>query len=244
MRDYDRERRDVPERRYAYDFDQNLREYVLRSLEPFLRGTRALELGCYEGDFTKLLLGRFPDVTVVEGSPESIARTREATEGRATLLEGRFETVELPERYDSIFLVHSLEHLDDPVGVLRRLPDWLAPDGRAFLVAPNAHALSRQIAVKMGLLSHHAVVTEAEATHGHRCTYSLDTLERDARAAGLLVRHRGGVFVKPFANVQFDRLLQTDIVDPAYLEACYQLGAVHPDLCASIYVVCESTGAR
>ena len=37
----------------------------------------------------------------------------------------------------------------------------------------------------MGLISHNAAVTPAEAEHGHRCTYTLDTLERDAVAAGL-----------------------------------------------------------
>ena len=30
----------------------------------------------------------------------------------------------------------------------------------------------------MGLITHNAAVTPAEAEHGHRCTYTLDTLER------------------------------------------------------------------
>jgi hypothetical protein len=54
----------------------------------------------------------------------------------------------------------------------------------------------------MGLISHNAAVTPAEAEHGHRCTYSLDTLERDAVAAGLKVVHRSGIFFKALANFQ------------------------------------------
>jgi 2-polyprenyl-3-methyl-5-hydroxy-6-metoxy-1,4-benzoquinol methylase len=137
-------------------------------------------------------------------------------------------------------MTHVLEHLDDPVAVLQRVNrEWLAPQGRFFLVCPNANAPSRQIAVKMGLISHNAAVTAAEAQHGHRCTYSIDTLERDVVAAGLKVVHRSGIFFKALANFQWDRLLQTDIVSQAYLDGCYQLGQQYPDLCASIFLVCE-----
>ena len=111
--------------------------------------------------------------------------------------------------------------------------------GRFFLVCPNANAPSRQIAVKMGLISHNAAVTPAEAEHGHRCTYTLDTLERDATAAGLKVVHRSGIFFKALANFQWDRLLQTDIISKEYLEGCYKLGHIYPDLCSSIFLVCE-----
>ncbi len=140
-------------------------------------------------------------------------------------------------RFDNIVLTHVLEHLDDPVGVLKRINDeWLTDDGRFFLVCPNANAPSRQIAVKMGLITHNAAVTPAEAEHGHRCTYSLDTLERDAVAAGLKVVHRSGIFFKALANFQWDRLLKTDIISTEYLEGCYRLGQQYPDLCSSIFL--------
>jgi hypothetical protein len=124
--------------------------------------------------------------------------------------------------------------------VLKRINDeWLADSGRFFLVCPNANAPSRQIAVKMGLISHNTAVTPGEAAHGHHRTYTLDTLERDATAAGLKVVHRTGIFFKAFANFQWDRLLQTDIVSKEYLEGCYQLGQQYPDLCASIVLICQ-----
>jgi hypothetical protein len=91
----------------------------------------------------------------------------------------------------------------------------------------------------MGLIPFNSAVTDAEREHGHRRTYSLDTLERDVAGAGLRVVHRGGVFFKPLANYQFDKLAGGDVVSDAYLEGCYRLGMHYPDLCASIYVVCE-----
>ena len=133
-----------------------------------------------------------------------------------------------------------MEHLDDPVGTLKRInTEWLSDSGRLFLVCPNAHAPSRQIAVKMGLVSHNSAITPAERQHGHRITYSLDTLERDARAGGLRVVCRSGIFFKALANFQWDRLLGTDIISQEYLEGCYALGQIYPDLCSSIFLMCE-----
>jgi hypothetical protein len=53
------------------------------------------------------------------------------------------------------------------------------------------------------------------------------------------VLHRSGIFFKALANFQWDRLLRTDIVSNDYLEGCYMLGQQYPDLCASIYLICE-----
>ena len=91
----------------------------------------------------------------------------------------------------------------------------------------------------MGLISHNSAITDAEKKHGHNITYSLDTLERDAKKAGLITVHRSGIFFKALANFQWDRLLQTDIISEDYLEGCYQLGQQYPDLCSSIFLMCE-----
>jgi 2-polyprenyl-3-methyl-5-hydroxy-6-metoxy-1,4-benzoquinol methylase len=240
-RDYNAETADTDGRRYAYRFDLDVMQgYLLRSFEPRFRPGSLLELGSFEGEFTRRLLAQFDDVTCVEASDAALEVARRALGGKARLVHGLLGDVALPGRYDNIVLTHVLEHVDDPVAVLRRINDeWLKPGGRAFVACPNAHAPSRQIAVKMGLISHNEAVTPDEAAQGHRRTYALDTLERDCVAAGLTIVHRSGVFFKALANFQFDRLLETDIVSEGYLEGCYQLGQIYPDLCSSIFVVCE-----
>jgi len=119
--------------------------------------------------------------------------------------------------------------------------EWLSERGRFLLVCPNANAPSRQIAVKMGIIGYNTEVTPAERAHGHRVSYTLDTLERDVRLGGLAVIFRSGIFFKAFANYQWDRLLQTDIISPQYLEGAYQLGQHYPDLCSSIFLLCEKS---
>ncbi|KEC76334.1 UNVERIFIED_ORG: 2-polyprenyl-3-methyl-5-hydroxy-6-metoxy-1,4-benzoquinol methylase [Rhizobium esperanzae] len=245
-RDYNSEIKDASDHRYAYNFDFDvMHHYMLKSFMPFFRSGSLLELGSFRGDFTKRIVPYFDDITCVEASDEAIAVARNELGDGLTFINDVFEEVKLPKRYDNVLLTHVLEHLDDPVGVLKRVNDeWLSEGGRLFLVCPNANAPSRQIAVKMGLISHNTAITKAEAEHGHRITYSLDTLERDARSAGLNVVHRSGVFFKALANFQWDRLLQTDIISSDYLEGCYQLGQVYPDLCASIFLMCEASRAQ
>jgi 2-polyprenyl-3-methyl-5-hydroxy-6-metoxy-1,4-benzoquinol methylase len=238
MRDFDNEYQAQGARRYAYDFDHVVRRFMMRTLEPFFLPGKALELGCFEGDTTRLYAERFNDVTVLEAAASLIEVARQRVPTSVKFIHSTIETARLDQEYDQIFLVHTLEHLDDPVAALERIGRWLSPRGRLFVVVPNANAASRQIAVHMGLVSHQAAVTEAERTHGHRITYGLDTLERDVRAAGLKVISRGGIFFKPFANFQFDQLIKHDIIDDAYLEGCYEMGMIYPDLSASVYTVC------
>ncbi len=237
-RNYALEAQDLPDHKYAHDFDSVLRRYMMRTFEPLLPVGKALELGCYKGEFTLLLTEFYDDLTVIEAAENLVAHTRAQVHEKVAFIHSTFETAELTQRYDAIFLIHTLEHIDDRPGLLGKINEWLTDSGRLFVVVPNANAPSRQIAVKMGLISHNTAVTEAEYKHGHRITYTFDTLEREALAGGLSVIQRGGVFFKPLANFQFDRLMQTDIISPDYLEGCYKLGMLYPDLCASIYLVC------
>jgi SAM-dependent methyltransferase len=243
-RDYNREAQDAAGHQYAYRFDFDvMHPLMVRAFEPFLVPGSALELGSFRGEFTRRLVPHFRDITCVEASDEAATAARAALGGAVTIIVDTFERVHLERQFDNVILTHVLEHLDDPVGVLRRVNrEWLAPGGRLFLVCPNANAPSRQIAVKMGLISHNSAITPAEAEHGHRITYTLDTLERDARAGGLRVIHRSGIFFKALANFQWDQLLGGPVVSPEYLEGCYQLGQVYPDLCSSVFLVGERGG--
>jgi 2-polyprenyl-3-methyl-5-hydroxy-6-metoxy-1,4-benzoquinol methylase len=244
-RNYNKETEDTIDHKYAYNFDFDIMHpYMLKSFEPFFQKGNLLELGSYKGNFTRRILKYFQDITCVEGSEKAVVFAKKELKGQVKIINSLFESVTLPTKYDNILLTHVLEHIDNPVFVLKRINDeWLSDKGRLFLVCPNANAPSRQIAVKMGLITHNSAVTAAELEHGHKCTYTLDTLERDAVAAGLKVVHRSGIFFKAMANFQWDRLLQTDIISRDYLDGCYKLGHLYPDLCSSIFLMCERGGS-
>ena len=242
-RNYTAETKDNDERQYFYGFDYDvMHPFMMQSFVPHLRSGSALELGSFEGGFTKRLYDHCGDLTCVEVSDDAVDKAKSLLEGKDIEFHtSLFEDVTLSQKYKNIFMCHVLEHVSDPVAVLKRVNDeWLDDDGRFFLVCPNANAPSRQIAVKMGLIDNNAAVTKGEADHGHHITYSLDTLERDARKAGLKVVARSGIFFKALANFQFDKMMDYgDIISPEYLQGCYELGHIYPDLCASIFLLCE-----
>ncbi len=240
-RDYNQELKDTSDHKYAYSFDFDvMHPYMIKAFTPFFREGNLLELGSYKGNFTKRFMEHFDDVTCVEASVEAIEIAKKELGDKIKFVHSLFEEAKLPVKYDNIVLTHVLEHIDDPIGLMKKINDeWLSDRGRFFLVCPNANAPSRQIAVKMGLITHNSAITPAEKEHGHRITYTLDTLERDAKAAGLNVVHRSGIFFKALANFQWDRLLDTDIISKEYLDGCYELGQQYPDLCSSIFLMCE-----
>jgi 2-polyprenyl-3-methyl-5-hydroxy-6-metoxy-1,4-benzoquinol methylase len=241
QRNYNEESKDTAEHKYAYSFDFDvMHPYMLKSFLPFFKEGNMLELGSFKGDFTKRLVPLFGDITCLEASDEAIQSAKTKLDENVRFVNSTFEKASLPTRYDNIVFTHVLEHLDDPVLVLKRINDeWISDTGRLFLVCPNANAPSRQIAVKIGLISHNSAVTADELEHGHKITYTLDTLERDAHAAGLNVVHRSGIFFKALANFQWDQILKTKIISKEYLAGCYQLGQHYPDLCSSIFLMCE-----
>jgi 2-polyprenyl-3-methyl-5-hydroxy-6-metoxy-1,4-benzoquinol methylase len=240
-RDFNKEFQDNKGRKYTYGFDLDvMHPFMIKSFVPFFKKGNFLELGSFQGNFTKRFLPYFDDITCIEASDDAINIAKYKVGESVKFIHGMFEQVSLPTKYDNIVLTHVLEHITDPVAVLKKINDeWLSDTGRFFLVCPNANAPSRQIAVKMGLITHNSAVTPAEKEHGHQITYTLDTLERDARLAGLIVVHRSGVFFKALANFQWDQLLKTDIISKEYLDGCYELGQQYPDLCSSIFLMCE-----
>ncbi|MEO7992378.1 MAG: class I SAM-dependent methyltransferase, partial [Chryseolinea sp.] len=147
-RNYDKEMKDTPSHKYAYNFDFDvMHPFMIKSFKPFFRPGSLLELGSFKGDFTKLLFDHFENITCVEASSEAINQAQSQFGSKVKFIHSLFETANLPEKYNNVVLTHVLEHLDDPIGVLKRInSEWLSEDGRLFLVCPNANAPSRQIA--------------------------------------------------------------------------------------------------
>ncbi len=241
QRNYNNEIKDNSERKYSYSFDTDIiQPFMVKSFEAFFKDGNALELGCYEGEFTRKFLKYFDSITCVDASNEAIEIAKEKIKSsKVEFVHSMFEDAKLSMKYKNIFLTHVLEHVDDRVGLLKKINyEWIDDDGVLFVACPNANAPSRQIAVKMGLLESNCSVTDAEYEHGHRITYSFDTLEMDIKKSGLKILHKSGIFFKALANFQWDALLNTNIISEEYLQGCYELGQQYPELCSSIYFVC------
>jgi 2-polyprenyl-3-methyl-5-hydroxy-6-metoxy-1,4-benzoquinol methylase len=239
LRDYNTEAQSLPHKQYQYQYDHIVRDFMFRSIEAFFRTGSALELGCYEGDTAVVLSRYFSDLTVLDASSEALAIAEKRLPIGTTIINSTFEEISAVRSFMNIFAINVLEHVDEPVPVLEKIRSVLEPGGRVFLVVPNADAPSRQIAVKMGIIPYNNVVTPSEWEHGHRRTYSFDTLHRDIKSAGLNIIHSGGLLFKPLANFQLDRALESGIIDMRFIEGTYHLGMEYPKLCSSIFSICE-----
>src|SRR5262245_41182805 len=128
---------------------------------------RLLELGPAEGVMSALIVKERPYHHVVEGSAVFCEGLRERFPD-VTVHNVLFEDFTPDEPYDAIVLGHVLEHVVDPVAVMRLVRNWLAPGGKIFAAVPNSRSLHRQAAVIMGLLSQEDAMTELDHRHGHQ----------------------------------------------------------------------------
>jgi SAM-dependent methyltransferase len=101
---------------------------------------RLLDFGCGGGAFLALMHRRGWSVTGVDVSAAAVQRVR--TELGLRALTGSLPHPELPEGgFDVITMWHALEHVHQPLEVLRGARRLLAPGGRLVVEVPNIDSL-------------------------------------------------------------------------------------------------------
>jgi 2-polyprenyl-3-methyl-5-hydroxy-6-metoxy-1,4-benzoquinol methylase len=193
--------------------------WLLSRLSP---GGRVLELGYGDGIVTGELIRKGHAVTLIEGSRSLAEKAAREHGSRLTVRHSLFEAFRTGDAFDSVVATHVLEHVADPVDLLRRIRGWLAPDGKAVIVVPNRESLHRRLAVEMGLQPELDTLGERDRLVGHRRVYSLETLRRDVEEAGLEVTDEHGFFLKVLPNSMMLGF------SPALIEALNVVGDLLP----------------
>jgi 2-polyprenyl-3-methyl-5-hydroxy-6-metoxy-1,4-benzoquinol methylase len=111
-----------------------LMQHFLAQLQRHHRTGRVLEIGCGAGDFLAFLESRGYECEGVAGFEEG-----GPLKFRGKAHYGRMEDLDLGEgRYDAVFLLNTLEHVENPVLVLSLVRRMLKPGGVFILRHPNA----------------------------------------------------------------------------------------------------------
>jgi SAM-dependent methyltransferase len=99
----------------------------------FAREMRLLDVGCGSA----WLATHFPDYTGVDGSPDAVEAAR--AKGHTVRLADVDEPLPFPDdAFDGAVLKDLLEHVRDPVAVVREVQRVVRPGGRVFASSPDA----------------------------------------------------------------------------------------------------------
>ena len=170
-----------------------------RILERLPIGAKILELGFGDGLLTRALHDAGVDAELLEGSP-LLCSQAQSLYPDLRVHNALFENFDPPRLYDAILVLHVLEHVDDPPALLRRMSQWVKPDGLMLLLVPNQASIHRRVALEMGLIERLDELSPRDHLVGHKRVYDLETLEQDARAAGFVAESRFGSFLKVLPN--------------------------------------------
>jgi len=214
-----------------------------RSIADHIRNSgasSALSLGIGHTEVARAILseleiGPFKKYVIVDAAPqiiETFTRSLAALPLGLELLHGFFETFNHSLRFDVIEAGFILEHVDDPALVLRRMHQFLAPDGVIFIAVPNARSLHRILGHVAGFLPDIYALSPADSALGHKRYFDLKSLTALVSEAGFRVVRTKGMLLKPFTTGQLNKL----DLSPSVWKALLEVSADYPEISNSIYL--------
>lgn len=218
----------------VHDFDRWFQIRLGELLQPIVAGKTCLDVGCAMGVMTEYLAESALRVDMLDGSETYIEAARNRFErDNVRFFCSLFEEFVPDGAYDVVACSHVLEHVIDPVDLLRRMKSWLAPGGVLIACVPNALSVHRMLGVEMGLVASPYELSERDVWGGHRRVYDAATFSHDIRSAGLEHGPLKGLLLKPFPNSQMLSLGE-DIV-----QGLLRVGSAIPNHASEIYYECR-----
>lgn len=239
--------------KFHTDYNAVLGHFKVVSCLEHVRGKSLLDLACGDGLMTAMFAERFEHIVGVDASSKHVAEARTRVPS-AQFHDCLIEDFQSEEKFDTVLLLDILEHVVDPIAVLRKAASFLGKDGVLIAHVPNANAINRRLAVLMGTLtSCHELSPFDLQVAGHRRSYELHTLVKDIEAAGLKVSDTGGIFYKMMSTAQIDWFLKNGHWEEGgfgwgrvgaekakdwkqeFCRACYELGKQQPTDCNIVF---------
>lgn len=222
-----------------YDFDNKivLKWYAKRIISLTKNTESILELGLGHGFTARIFSNIYKNYTILEGSPDVINNFNNSSlKFHPKIIETYFEDFKSHEKYDVIVMGFILEHVDDPLKILKYYKKFLSPNGRLFVSVPNAESMNRQLGNYSGILENIFELSENDLKLGHKRYYCVETLKKELELAGYLIEKIEGIFVKPFTTSQ---ILSLNL-DERIINSLCQIGIKYPELSSGILMECKT----
>lgn len=111
-------------------------------ISKFKKPGKVLEIGCSTGIMLSLLQrGKWQ----VKGVELSVKAAEIANKRGIQVLTQDFMKVKISEKFDVVILNHTLEHLENPAKVIKKVKNLLSPDGLLYIDVPNFGGLSAKL---------------------------------------------------------------------------------------------------
>lgn len=105
--------------------------------------SKLLDYGCGSGAYLHQMQALGHKVVGVDFDPFVVEQVRQLTMTALTPDEAAKQ--DWDDTFDFITLAHVIEHVPNPIELLRKLASWLRPGGRIFIDTPSADALGLQV---------------------------------------------------------------------------------------------------
>jgi 2-polyprenyl-3-methyl-5-hydroxy-6-metoxy-1,4-benzoquinol methylase len=185
------------------DFDKMFHDLCLEWLLPFLSNkTRVLQLGYGEGIIASGLTSEKCEMHIVEGADHLADAAIQNLGTKAIIHSSLFEDFKPADQFDCIVATNILEHVEDPVLVLKLAYNWLLPGGIVLVTVPNAESLHRRLAVELGIQETIYDLSPRDHVVGHLRVYDVNSLVQDCQSAGFRVIEKRGFVLKVLSNSQ------------------------------------------
>jgi SAM-dependent methyltransferase len=212
--------------------------YTLELVRPLIGAEDSvLLMGIGDGYIASALSQLGASLTIVEGSSrliEKYSSRSTVANDRCVLIESLFENFEPEQVFDVVVGTHVLEHLEEPVRVLRQTARWLSERGIAIFTVPNRFSFHRRIGKEMRVLPSESSLSEQDVQLGHRRVYDTYSLESDLRMAGYNQIEIKGYLLKVVPN----HLMKEWSRD--LLNAIFRVSLSLPrDICADLMATCR-----
>lgn len=128
---------DVPEENYWFRRHLAVYEWIA----PRCAGQDVVDMACGEGYGSAVLAGRAARVTGVDANPEAHEHA-ELKYSHSNLRFARDLVETYSERCDAVVFLQTIEHVQDPEGILRHFKAMLRGGGAAYVSTPNVLTLA------------------------------------------------------------------------------------------------------
>jgi len=200
----------------------------------------ALIMGSGEGALIDNVSAIFSRLEVIEGAKSLYEATVEKFKFNSSInvCHSMFEDFEIGDNKIKVVMGnHVLEHVYNPIEVLKTTQSWLEPEGIAIFSVPNAESLHRRIGVELGMLKELDELNEQDYRVGHRRVYTKSLLEKHIKESGYEICEMGGYNIKLVSQKQMK-----DWSDELINAICNVSRACPTEICSNLYVTCRKLG--